>query len=165
MDFLLTPNPGLVFWTTISFVALFIVLKKFAWGPILQALKVREDTIEYSLQAAEKAKADVEQLAIEHQKMMDDAKAERDKLLKDTRTLKDTIIADAKKSAQHETTKMLDAAKKQIESEKQAAIVQLKNQVAEMSIQIASAIIDDEISADDKQKALIDKYLNNANFN
>jgi len=165
MDFLLTPNPGLVIWTTISFVGLFLALKKYAWGPILQALKVREDTIEYSLQAAEKAKADVEEMVATRQKMMDEAKKERDELLKDTRALKDSILAEAKESAQEETQKLLNVARKQIETDKLTAINQLKNQVADMSIQIASILIDKEIDTDDKQKELINKHLDKANFN
>ena len=96
MDFLLTPDPGLVFWTTISFIILLVILKKYAWAPILDALQVRSETIEQSLQAAERAKAEVENLVKVRQKMMDDARNERDELLKETRELKDKILVELK---------------------------------------------------------------------
>jgi F-type H+-transporting ATPase subunit b len=165
MDFLLTPDPGLVFWTTLTFGILVFILKKFAWKPILHALKVREETIEFSLQAAEKAKAEVEDLAKQRQKMMDEAKNERDVLLKETREMKDKILNEARSSAVDEANKLIDSARKQIEAEKNAAIKELKTQVAEISINIAGLILEKELSSDTKQKELIDKYLDNVNFN
>ncbi|WP_066630203.1 F0F1 ATP synthase subunit B [Labilibacter marinus] len=165
MDFLLTPDPGLVFWTTISFAILAFILKKFAWGPILHALNLRNETIEQSLKAAERAKVEVEQLAITRQEMMDDAKNERDDLLKETRELKDKILAEARSGANSEADKIIESARKQIEAEKSAAIKELKKQVAELSVDIASLLIETELKDDNKQKAIIDKYLDNVNFN
>lgn len=165
MDFLLTPDPGLVFWTTISFILLAVILKKYAWAPILDALQVRSETIEQSLQAAERAKAEVENLVKVRQEMMDAARSERDELLKETRELKDKILIEARTGATRESDKIINMARKQIEAEKNTAIKELKKQVAELSIDIAGLLIQAELKEDKKQKAIIDKYLENVNFN
>ena len=165
MDFFISPNPGLVFWTTIAFGILFLILKKFAWRPILTSLELRNETIEQSLKAAEKAKAEVEDLVKVRQQMMDEAKNERDELLKETRELKDKILAEARSGAQVDADNIINSARKQIEAEKSAAIKDLKKQVAELSIDIASLLIKAELKDNDKQKAIIDKYLDNVNFN
>ncbi len=165
MDFLLTPDPGLVFWTTISFIILLVILKKYAWRPILDALQVRSETIEQSLQAAERAKAEVENLVKVRQEMMDIARTERDELLKETRELKDKILVEARTGATRESDKIINMARKQIEAEKNAAIKDLKKQVAELSIDIAGLLIQAELKEDKKQKDIIDKYLENVNFN
>lgn len=165
MDFLLTPDLGLVFWTTISFLVLVFILKKYAWAPILDALQVRSETIEQSLQAAERAKAEVENLVKVRQEMMDAARNERDELLKETRELKDKILLEARSGASRESEKIINSARKQIEAEKNAAIKDLKKQVAELSIDIAGLLIENELKNDQKQKAIIDKYLENVNFN
>ncbi len=165
MDFLLTPDPGLVFWTTVSFILLAVILKKYAWAPILHALNVRSETIEQSLQAAERAKAEVENLVKVRQEMMDIARNERDELLKETRELKDKILMEARTGATRESDKIINMARKQIEAEKNTAIKELKKQVAELSIDIAGLLIQAELKEDKKQKAIIDKYLENVNFN
>jgi len=165
MDFLLTPDPGLVFWTTISFGILAFILKKYAWGPILHALNVRNETIEQSLQAAERAKAEVEDLVKTRQQMMDDARNKRDELLKETRELKDKILSEARSGANEEADKIIDSARKQIMAEKSAAIKDLKKQVAELSVDIAGLLLHAELKDDQKQKAIIDKYLDSVNFN
>ncbi|GAF02415.1 F0F1 ATP synthase subunit B [Saccharicrinis fermentans] len=165
MDFILTPDPGLVFWTTLSFVFLVFILKKYAWGPILHALNVRNETIEQSLQAAEKAKAEIDNLVKVRQEMMDAAKDERDELLKETRELKDKIIAEARLGASQEADKIIDSARKQIVAEKVAAMKELKKQVAELSVDIAGLIIQSELKDDNKQRAIIDSYLENVKFN
>ncbi len=165
MDFLLQPDPGLVFWTTLSFGILVFLLKKYAWKPILHALKVREETIEASLKAAEKAKSEVEDLVKLRQEMMDSAKDDRDEIIKETRELKEKIISDARLTAQNEANKLIESARQQIEAEKNAAIKELKTQVAEISIDIAGLILESELKSDKKQKEIIDKYLDNVNFN
>ena len=163
--FLLTPDPGLVFWTTLTFGILIYILKKYAWKPILKSLKIREETIEYSLQAAEKAKAEVEDLVKVRQELMDAAKNKRDEIVKETRELKNEIIGEARANALVEAEKIIELARKQIQAEKNAAIRDLKIQVAEMSVEIAGLILESELKSDDKQKAIIDKYLNNVSFN
>ncbi len=165
MDFLLRPEPGLIFWTVLTFLLLVVLLRKYAWKPILHGLKVREETIENSLLAAEKAKNEVENLEKLHQKMMNETKAERDEILKQTRELKNKIISEAKGTAQKEATKIIESAREQIKIENNKAIKELKNQVAKISIEIASMILETELKEDSKQKEIIDKYLENVNFN
>ncbi len=165
MDFILQPDPGLVFWSTLSFGILVFLLKKYAWKPILHALKVREETIEASLKAAEKAKSEVEDLVKLRQDMMNAAKDERDQIIKETRELKDKIINEAKATAQNEANRLIESARKLIEAEKNAAIKDLKIQVAEISVDIAGLILESELKSDTKQKEIIDKYLDNVNFN
>ncbi len=165
MDFILQPDPGLVFWSTLSFGILVFLLKKYAWKPILHALKVREETIEASLKAAEKAKSEVEDLVKLRHDMMNSAKDERDQIIRETRELKDKIISEAKTTAQNEANRLVETARKQIDAEKNAAIKELKVQVAEMSVDIAGLILESELKSDVKQREIIDKYLDNVNFN
>ncbi len=165
MDFLLRPEPGLIFWTVLTFLLLVVILRKYAWKPILHGLKVREETIESSLLAAEKAKNEVENLEKLHQKMMNETKAERDEILKQTRELKDKIISEAKGTAHEEANKIIESARQQIKIENNNAIKELKNQVAKISIEIASMILETELKDDSKQKEIIDKYLEKVNFN
>jgi F-type H+-transporting ATPase subunit b len=163
--FLLTPDPGLVFWTTLTFGILVFVLRKYAWGPILNALKIREETIALSLESAERAKAEIETLAKVRQETMDAAKNERDELLKETRELKEQIVNEARQHAKFEADKLIVSARKQIEAEKNAAVRELKTQVAELSVEIAGLILESELKSDAKQKELIDKYMEKVNFN
>ena len=162
---LLSPDPGLVFWTTITFGLLLIVLKKYAWKPILHALKVREETIEYSLTAAKKAKAEVEDLSLEKERILTEAKEEREIVLKEAREIRKAILDDAKSKAQVEADKIIELARLQIEREKDSAIQEMKRQVAELSVDIATKLLEQELESGDKQKAIIDKYLQEVNFN
>ncbi len=165
MDFLLRPDPGLMFWTAISFAILVIILKKYAWKPILRAVNVRKEGIENSLLEAEKAKKEVEKLNVTKQEIINAAKVERNKLLKEASTLKDDIILEARTKAQAEADKIIDKARKQISVEKANAIKELKNKVAELSVDIAGKLIEKELNTNSKQKELIDKYLKEVNFN
>nr|WP_321407389.1 F0F1 ATP synthase subunit B [uncultured Carboxylicivirga sp.] len=162
---LLTPDPGLVFWTTITFGILVLLLRKFAWKPILHALRAREETIEFSLAAAAKAKAEIEDLNVEKEKILIAAKEERDGLIKEARELKQNIVDDARSKAQEEADKIIVSARQQIEREKSDAIQEMKRQVAELSVNIAGKLLEQELESTDKQKAIIDRYLQEVNFN
>ncbi|WP_439181975.1 F0F1 ATP synthase subunit B [Carboxylicivirga taeanensis] len=162
---LLTPDPGLVFWSALTFGLLVFILKRYAWKPILHAVKSREETIEYALAAAEKARAEVEDLNVTKVQIMDEAKAQRDDLIKQARDIKKSMLDDAKLKAQSEADKIIAAARVQIEREKNEAILQLKEKVAEFSVDIASKLLEEELQTSDKQKAIIDKYLQEVNFN
>jgi len=162
---LLTPDPGLVFWSLITFGLLVLVLKRFAWKPILHALKAREETIEYALAAAKKAKAEVEDLNETKVQIVNEAKAERDTIIKDARELKLTILEDAKLRAQEEADKIIATARQQIEREKNDAIQDLKEKVAEFSVEIAGKLLEEKLESNDKQKAIINKYLQEVSFN
>jgi len=161
---LLTPDLGTIIWTSIGFLVVFLILKKFAWKPILNSLKERDNSIANALKAAEKAKKDVSRLEADNEKILAEARLDRDKIIKEARELKDSMINDAKDLAKTESKKMIDEARESIINEKNAAINDLKNQVAELSILIAEKILSKDLSEEEKQKELIDKTLHDVRF-
>ena len=162
---LVTPEVGLIFWTTIVFLILLFVLKKYAWKPILTAVDERNKSIEDALKAADKAKNEMLALNTDNERILTEAKKERDSLLKEGREIKDNIIAEAKDKAKIESDKILITAKEQINNEKMKAITELKNQVAEISIDIAEKILKSELSDKNKQKELIAEALKSNELN
>jgi F-type H+-transporting ATPase subunit b len=162
---LITPGIGLIFWTSVVFILLVGILGKFAWKPILSAIKTREQSITEALASAENAKAEMKELQAGNEKILAEARAERDALLKDARDTKDSIINEAKSKAKSEADRILASAREQITNEKNAAITELKNQVATLSIEIAEKILRSELSSDDKQKALVNTLMKDVNLN
>jgi F-type H+-transporting ATPase subunit b len=150
---------GLFFWQSLLFIALILLLKKFAWGPILTAVEEREDGIKDALEAAEKAKAEMQALNADNERILAEARIERDVLLKEAREMKDKIVNEAKGQANTEADKILISAKEQINNEKMKAITELKNQVADMSIDIAEKILKSELSDKNKQNELVAEAL------
>lgn len=153
---------GLFFWQIILFGLLLILLKKYAWKPILDALNDREEGIKTALDEADRARQEMADLQSSNEKILKEARAERDSLLKDARVIKDKMISEAKDEASNQANKIIEQAKMTIQNEKQAAITELKNQVAELSIGIAEKVIKEELSNKDKQIDLIEKMLDNA---
>jgi F-type H+-transporting ATPase subunit b len=162
---LVTPAIGLVFWTTLSFLIVLFLLKKMAWKPILSALKERETAIEDALKSADQARAEMEALQAGNEKLLKEARAERDVLLKEARDAKDAIINEAKDKAKTEGDKMIAAATASIENQKMAAITELKNQVASLSLEIAEKILKSELSSKDKQEAIVQQSIKDLNLN
>jgi F-type H+-transporting ATPase subunit b len=162
---LVTPGIGLIFWTTLSFLIVLFLLKKFAWKPILTTIKEREDSIEDALNAAEKAKEEIKRLKTFNENVLNEAKAERDNILKSAREAKDAIIVEAKERAGKEADKIIDQAREAIQNEKMAAITDLKNQVATLSIEIAEKILKEQLSDEQKQKSLINNMIDEINMN
>ena len=162
---LIVPSIGLIFWMTITFLIVFLLLRKMAWKPILASLKERENSIQSALDSAEKAKQEMQALQASNEAILLEARNERDKLLKEARETKDNIISEAKAGAQKEADKIMQNAKESIQSEKTAAMDELKNQVAKLSIEIAEKIIRTELSSDEKQKALVNTMLDEVNLN
>ena len=156
---------GLFFWQTILFVVLLFLLRKFAWKPILNAVNEREKSIEDALNSAEEAKKKMAELKSSNEDLLNKARAERDELLKEAREMKDKIVAEAKTSATQQADKIIADARESIQHEKMAAITELKNQVAVLSIEIAEKILKDELSSGDKQKAIIDNVVKEINLN
>jgi F-type H+-transporting ATPase subunit b len=156
---------GLFFWQSIIFIALIFLLRKFAWGPILNAVNDREDSIKEALESAEEARMKMAELKSDNQTLLNEARAERDAMLKEARDIKDGIVADAKGIASKEAEKIITSARESIQHEKMAAITELKNEVATLSIQIAEKILKDELSSADKQKAIIDSVVKDINLN
>jgi len=162
---LITPGIGLIFWTTVVFLMLLVLLGKYAWKPILNAIKTREEGKEEALQSAEKALKDMRELQSNNERILNEARAERDVLLKEARDTKESIIAEAKHKAQADVDRMMSSARDQIKNEKNAAVAELKNQVAVLSIEIAEKILKAELANDEKQKALVSNLMNDLNLN
>ena len=156
---------GLFFWQSVLFIALILLLKKFAWGPILSAVEEREEGIKVALESAEKAKAEMQALNADNERILAEARIERDVLLKEAREMKNVIINEAKEQASTEADKILLSAKEQINNEKMKAIIELKNQVADMSIDIAEKILKSELSDRNKQNEFIAKALKTNELN
>jgi len=153
---------GLFVIQTILFLALIMLLVKLAWKPILSAIEEREGGIKDSLDEADKARQEMLDLKSSNEKILKEARAERDGLLKDAREIKDKMLTEAKDDAKTQANQIIEQARISIEHEKQAAITDLKNQVAELSIGIAEKVIKEELSNKDKQVALIEKMLGEA---
>jgi len=162
---LVKPEFGLIFWMVISFGLIMLILRKFAWKPILNMLHERETSIQDALDSAEKAKEEMKALQSSNEKILADARNERDQLLKDAREIREKMIADAKGIATKEGERMLTIARENIQNEKMAAITELKNQVATLSIEIAEKILKSELSSDEKQKSLVNTLLKDVNLN
>jgi F-type H+-transporting ATPase subunit b len=162
---LVTPSLGLVFWTTLSFLIVLFLLKKFAWKPILESLKERENTIADALKSAENAKHEMAQLKASNEELLRKARDERDALMKEARDARDLILAEAKSKATQEADRILAAARENIKNEKMAAVSELKNQVAVLSIEIAEKILRNELSKDEKQKTLVNNLVEEINLN
>ena len=160
-----TSPESLVFWTTLIFVVFFLLMRKFAWKPILGAVKGREDSINNALLAAENAKKDMLNLKSDNEKLLAEARAERDLMMKEAREIKEKMIADAKSEAQAQGEKMIESAKASIESEKNAAMAELKNQVSSLSLEIAETLLKEELSNKEAQTKLVEKMLGDAKLN
>lgn len=162
---LVTPGIGLIFWTTLVFLTLFFLLAKFAWKPILSSVNEREQKIEDALLLAEKTKLEMQKIQSDNQALLREARDERDKILKEAKEAKEAIVSDAKNIATKEGQKILENARIAIQNEKMAAITELKNQVATLSLDIAEKILKNELSSNEKQKAYVDHLLEDVNLN
>ncbi len=162
---LVKPDFGLIFWMSISFLIVVFLMRKFAWGPILSSLKERETSIEEALNAAKKAKDEVANMKAENERILLEARNERDQILKEARETKDMIVNEARTKAQTEGDRMITIAREAITNEKLAAITELKNQVATLSIEIAEKVIRQQLSNDEKQKALVQELLKDVKMN
>ena len=160
---LVTPAIGLIFWTTVVFTLLVLLLKKFAWKPILSAVDERNKSIKDSLAQAEKARSEMSELTANNEKIIAQAKVDRDIILKEARDMKNEIISEAKDKANKEAEKLVSTAKEQILNEKMKAITELKNHVADLSIEMAEKILRSELSDVAKQKELVTKALKESN--
>ena len=150
---------GLFVWQTVLFLLLVFLLNKFAWKPILNAVSEREDGIKNALDEAENARKEMQNLNADNERILKEARIERDGLLKEAREMKDAIITEAKEEAQVQANKVVEQAQATIQAEKQAAISDLKNQVAELSINIAEKVVRAELSDEKKQVKLVEDML------
>jgi F-type H+-transporting ATPase subunit b len=162
---LTTPAIGTVVWSTIIFSLFFFLLTKFAWKPILNAVKAREEMIKGSLAAAEKAREDMMKLQSDNEAILRKAREEREVILKDARDVRDKLIAEAKDKASEEAEKLIEKARTGIESEKRKALSEIRDQVATLSVDIASKLLGEQLSKTGEQEKLIDNYLKEIDLN
>ena len=156
---------GLFFWQVLIFVGLIFLLKKFAWKPILDAVNDREQGIKDALLSAENARKEMENLQADNQRILNEARAERDAMLKEAREMKEKMITDSKNEAQAQGQKMIEQAKAAIESEKNAAMAELKSQVSSLSLSIAEKLLKEELSNKESQTKLVEKMLGDVKLN
>ena len=162
---LVTPGIGLLFWMLVSFSLVLFVLGKYAWKPIMKGIHQREDTIEKALEAANEAKKELLKLKAGNEQLLRDAKDERDALMRDARKLKEAILDEAREKAHEEADRIIENARENIQFEKMAAINELKNQIASISIEIAEKLIGKELENKEQQQQLTEKLLNEVKIN
>ncbi|MCU0389529.1 MAG: F0F1 ATP synthase subunit B [Thermoflexibacter sp.] len=157
---LVTPGVGLIFWTALTFIIVLLILRRFAWKPILGALDEREKSIAESLEAAEKAKQEMATLNLENQKLLQEAKSEREKILRDAKTVAERLVNEAKERAIEESNRIIASAQEAIRNEKQAAMTEVRNQVAHLSLTIAEKLLRNELSNKSTQIDLAKSFMN-----
>ena len=162
---LLTPSIGNIFWTTVVFLILVILLGKFAWKPILSAINTRETNIVDALNQVKLAKAEMENLKADNERIIREAKIERDAIPKEAREIKDKIVGEAKDAAKTEGDKMIEQARQTINAEKNAAMADIKSQIGELSVNIAESILKQKLDNNDAQNQLVENILNKSNLN
>ncbi|AWH84474.1 F0F1 ATP synthase subunit B [Flavobacterium album] len=156
---------GLFFWQIIIFVLLILLLKKFAWRPILTSINDREQGIKDALASAEAARKEMHNLQADNQRILQEARLERDAMMKEAREIKEKMIADAEADAKVRGEKLIEQAKTAIESEKNAAMAELKAQVSGLSLEIAEKLLKNELSNREAQTALVEKMLGEVKLN
>jgi len=159
MEQLLSPAFGTVFWATIAFLSVLYLLRRMAWGPILQALSDREESIEKALREADKAREEMANLHADNEQLLSEARLKRDAMLKESREMADKVVSDAKTKAKDEASKEVEIALEAIQIERKAAIAELKAEVAKLSIDIAERLLREELTDSGKQKTLVDKLI------
>lgn len=162
---LITPAVGTIIWTTIVFVILLIILRAFAWKPILSAVKERQKSIEDSLNEAKLMREKMDNMKAENEIVLREAKAERDSILKEARELKDKIVASAKDEAQIEANKLIESTKQSIITAKEAAMVDIKNQIASLSVDVAERVLRKELDNKPAQEALAKELIDGVKLN
>jgi F-type H+-transporting ATPase subunit b len=162
---LVNPGFGLVFWTVITFAFLFIILRNFAWRPILKSLDQREEGIKEALDAAQEAKKEMQSLKADNEKMKQEARQERDAMLKEAQQMKKQIISEASEEAAKKAENIISKAQSAIESEKKAALDDLRKQVARYSVEISEKVLQQELKDKKEQEKLVSKYLDDVKLN
>jgi F-type H+-transporting ATPase subunit b len=162
---LLSPGSGLIVWQFVIFVGLFFLLKAYAWKPILASLKEREESIQSALDSAEKAKAEMASLKSDNEKLLKEAREERDRILREAREAANRLHDEAQTSAKKNADRIIEDAKAIIHTEKQAALRDVKAQVALFSLEISEKFMKKNLSDDKQQKDLIDTYIKDLKLN
>lgn len=156
---------GLFFFQIAAFVVLLLLLKKYAWKPILAAIEQRENGISDAMEAAEKARAEMVSLKSDNEKLMQEAREQRDTLIKEARQIKEKLISDASVEAEEKAKAIIEKAKQAIQAEKQSAMADIKTQMSELSIDIAEKVMKKELSEKEGQMKLVDEMLKEVELN
>ncbi|WP_027138145.1 F0F1 ATP synthase subunit B [Gaetbulibacter saemankumensis] len=166
MDQLLNDfSPGLFFMQAIILLVLILLMRKFAWKPILDSLQNREEGIQNALDSAEKAKLEMQNLQADNERLLQEARVERETMLKEARDIKNKMIEEAKSEAETQANKLIEQAQTAIEGEKKAAMAELKSHVAGLSLEIAEKILNEELAGKDKQLNLVESMIGDAKLN
>jgi len=161
---LLTPGIGLIFWMTLTFLIVLFILGKWGWPVIIKGLKKREKDIKDSLLAAENAKKEMEKLKAGNEELLAQAQKERDDILKQAKLSGNQMIDEAKEKAKQEAEKIILQARQDIVLEKENAIKDLKNQLAQISLDIAQKVLEQEVKNPQTSEELINKQIEKISF-
>ena len=162
---LIIPSEGLLFWTTIVFVILLVLLRKFAWKPILGAVQTREGNIQKALDSALDAEERMTALTAQTEDLLKQAREERNVILREAKVAGESMVAEAKEAAQKDADRILVSANEQIANERMKAVVELKNQVGKLSLEIAEKILKSELDDKAKQESLVNHLVEDVNLN
>jgi F-type H+-transporting ATPase subunit b len=162
---LVSPGVGTIFWSALIFILFLLLLTKFAWKPILSAVKARDEMIKGSLESAAKAREEMLKLQSDNEAILRKAREERENILKEARDVRDKLISEAKGKATEEAEKLIAKARAGIENEKLKAISEIHDQVATLSVEIASKLLGEKLKQTGEQEKLIDSYLKEVDFN
>ncbi len=162
---LVTPGIGLLFWMLLSFSIVLFILKKYAWKPILKTLKDREDSITEALSSADKAREEMANLNAENEKIIAEANEERKRIVAEAQAHNKEIMSKAKSEAQVEADKIIESARETIQHEKNVALKEIKDLMADLSIDVAKKVLERELSDEAKQREYVESILNDVNLN
>lgn len=162
---LVNPGIGLIFWMALAFGIVLWVLAKFAWKPIMKSLREREDSIDKALHEADRARQEMKELKFSNEQMMAEAKEERDALLKQARETREKLIEEAKGKADEEARRIIESARESIRNEKMAAMVEMKNEIARLAIDISEKLLRHELTDKKKQNELAEELIKKAKLN
>lgn len=161
---LVSPGVGTIFWSALIFILFLLILTKFAWKPILSSVKARDEMIKGSLESAAKAREDMLKLQSDNEVILRKAREERENILKEAREVRDKLISEAKGKATEEGEKLIEKARLGIESEKLKALSEIHDQVTNLSVEIASKLLGEQLKKSGEQEKIIDSYLREIDF-
>ena len=156
---LITPELGLLFWQTITFLCLLLLLSRFAWKPIMSSLREREETIENALKSAELARKEMAKLRADNERLLDEARAERDAMMRKAQQTADTIVEEAKNKAAAESNRIVESARAAILAERQAAVDDIRRQIAVLSVDVAEKVLRRQLQDEPQQRQLVDRLV------
>ena len=165
MGALLTPAFGTVVWASIAFIVVMLLLRRFAWGPILSALSDREQSIAGALSQAEKVRQEMAELSASNESQLNESRAERDRMMREAREMADQMVADAKNKAKEAADKEVASAKDAIAIERKAAVAELKAEVGSLSLEIAERLLREKLESSEEQKALVNRLIDESPLN